>query len=62
MPSTVERFSCIVFFAGFVGADLLTSHVTAGKVAGLVCVACGGSRMWRRSIGVGIEGREPSFS
>jgi hypothetical protein len=61
MPSTVERFIGFGFFAGFAAADLLISHVAAVRVAGLVCAVCGISWVWQRSVGVGIEGREPSF-
>ncbi len=61
MPSTVERFIGFGFFAGFVAADLLIGHVAAVRVAGLACAVCGVSWMWKRSVGLGIEGREPSF-
>ena len=61
MPSTFERASGFLFFAAFVASDLLISHVAAVRVAGVACASCGISWMWKRSIGVGIEGREPSF-
>ena len=61
MPSTVERVIGILFFATFVAADLLISHVAAVKVAGVACAVCGLNWMWTRSVCVGVEGREPSF-
>jgi len=61
MPSTVERVSGFLFFAAFIAADLLISHTAAVKVAGVSCVVTGITWMRKRSIGVGIEDREPSF-
>jgi hypothetical protein len=61
MTSTFERVIGFLFFAGFIAADLLIGHVAAVKVMGLACAVCGISWMWRKSVGVGIEGREPSF-
>jgi hypothetical protein len=61
MPRTIDRFIGLVFFAGFVAADLLISHVAADRVAGLASAVCGVSWMWKRSVGAGIEGRGPSF-
>jgi hypothetical protein len=61
MPSTIERVIGFLFFAAFVAADLLISHAAAVKVAGVACAVCGINWMWKRSVGVGIEDREPSF-
>jgi hypothetical protein len=60
MPSTVERVSGFLFFAAFIAADLLISHTAAVKVAGVSCVVTGITWMWKRSIGVGIEDRDPN--
>ena len=61
MPNTVAKVLNILFFVGFVATDLLISHVAAVRVAGVACFVCGVVWMWKRSIEVGIEGREPSF-
>jgi len=61
MQTTVERVVGFLFFAAFAVAELMISHVAAVKVAGVACAVCGINWMWTRSVGVGIEGREPSF-
>lgn len=61
MPSTFERIIGFLFFTAFVAADLLISHVAAVRVAGVACAVCGINWIWTRSVGVGIESREPSF-
>ncbi len=61
MPSTAERVIGFLFFVGFMAADLLIGHVAAVKVAGLACAVCGVNWMWTKSVGVGVEDREPAF-
>ena len=61
MTRNVARFLEFLFFASFVAADLLINHVAAVRVMGVACVCTGVAWIWTRSIGVGIEGKEPSF-
>lgn len=57
----MEGFVGWITFIALIGADLLISAKASIRVAGVACVVTGILWMFRRSVPVGIEDRQPSF-